>query len=341
MKFFNIDLHISVIADIKNIFENLGHQVDSLSLSGHSWVFNKNSNETKVINQNNWKQIDDEMCDKFYHEYKNELHKYDGFIVTHTPVFCKLYEKFNKPIICIASTRYEFPYTFDKQKWEKLNTYLKNNKNIIKISNNKFDKFYCELFTEEKWHLIPSLCEYTNAKYNNSKEQSLLFSKRLPINGLVNKDSLGKYSWEQLYSYKSIVHVPYNYSTMSIFEQYTANVPLLFPSKRLLTELFNKNLAMSEISFRQVLNFPAENVLEIYNDPNVYTNLSTFIENINFCDFYDKEWMPHLIYFNKIEELPSILINLNNKQISDKMQLFNLERKEKIYKLWGELLNGI
>lgn len=341
MKFFNIDLHISVIADIKNILENLGHQVDSLSLSGHSWVFEKENNLTKVINKNNWQSIDEEMCNRFYEEYKSELDSYDGFICAYPPAFSLLYEKFNKPIIVVSATRFEFPFTDNKTKWENLNFYLKNNKNIIKVSNNKFDKFYCELFTEEKWHLIPSLCEYTNAKYNNSKEQSLLFSKRLPINGLINKDSLGKYSWEELYSYKSIIHIPYNYSTMSIFEQYTANVPLLFPSKKLLIELFNKNLAMSEISFRQVLNLPAENVLEIYNDPNVYTNLSTFIENINFCDFYDKEWMPHLTYFDKVEELPNILINLNNKQISNKMQLATLERKEKIYKLWDELLNGI
>ena len=35
MKFFNIDCHASVIADIKYIFEKLGHKVDHKSLSGH------------------------------------------------------------------------------------------------------------------------------------------------------------------------------------------------------------------------------------------------------------------------------------------------------------------
>ena len=39
MKFFNIDLHISVIADIKKIFTDLGHEVDDWSLSGHAWAF--------------------------------------------------------------------------------------------------------------------------------------------------------------------------------------------------------------------------------------------------------------------------------------------------------------
>ena len=34
MKFFNIDLHVSVIADIRRIFNDLGHDVDDWTLSG-------------------------------------------------------------------------------------------------------------------------------------------------------------------------------------------------------------------------------------------------------------------------------------------------------------------
>ena len=44
---FNIDLHISVIADLKNIFESLGHEVESKSLSGHTWVFEKPQDENQ------------------------------------------------------------------------------------------------------------------------------------------------------------------------------------------------------------------------------------------------------------------------------------------------------
>ncbi|MCJ7767674.1 hypothetical protein MUP79_04735, partial [Candidatus Bathyarchaeota archaeon] len=36
---------------------------------------------------------------------------------------------------------------------------------------------------------------------------------------------------------KGIIHMPYECSTMSIFEQYSANVPLFFPSKSFLKEL--------------------------------------------------------------------------------------------------------
>jgi hypothetical protein len=339
MKFFNIDLHISVIADIKNIFESMGHQVDSLSLSGHSWVFNKNNNDTKIINAQNWKNIDESMCDQFYETYRDLLKSYDAFICAYPPAFSLLYEKFNKPIIVVAATRYEYPFTNSFHKWTYLNKYLKN-KNIIKIVNNKFDKRYCELFTNSDWKYIPSLCDYTGVKYNKKQNKSILFSKKLNINNLINKDFLGKYSWKDLYSYKSIVHIPYNYSTMSIFEQYTANVPLLFPTKKLLLQLFMQFLAMSEISFRQILGLKPESLFNNFKDPNIYSNINTFYENIDLCDFYDSEWMPFITYFNKIEDIENIIENLNCIEISANMTLKNIERKQKIYSLWKEVLDG-
>ena len=69
MKLFNVDCHVSVIADLKNIFKNLGHDVTSWSLSGHTWVFNESSTPVDIIGNNNWKSLDQEKCDKFYQRY--------------------------------------------------------------------------------------------------------------------------------------------------------------------------------------------------------------------------------------------------------------------------------
>ena len=70
MRFFNIDLHVSVIADLKNIFGKLGHSVDDKCLSGHSFVFNRTRNSVDIINPSNWKMLDKTMCDSFYN-YNN------------------------------------------------------------------------------------------------------------------------------------------------------------------------------------------------------------------------------------------------------------------------------
>ena len=72
MKLFNLDCHISVIADLKQIFENLEHEINSWSISGHNWVFNRNQSKVDIINQETWRNIDKKMCNDFYERYKIE-----------------------------------------------------------------------------------------------------------------------------------------------------------------------------------------------------------------------------------------------------------------------------
>lgn len=253
MKFFNLDCHVSVIADIKNIFEDLGHTVDQWSLSGHRWLFNLPECKSPVININNWRNIDEKMVDEFYLCHKKELEQYDAFICTHHICFLKLFEKFNKPIIVIASTRYEYPFTNDVARLNWLEDSLRNNKNIIKIANNQFDQKYCEHFLGNKWEWIPSLCNYTGSQYKKNIDKFVVFSKfpiKIPNLKYIHQSQLGHYTWQDLYSYSGIIHFPYNVSTMSLFEQSTAGVPIFLPSMQYSIELIkNKIPLFSEIVF--------------------------------------------------------------------------------------------
>ena len=88
LRFFNLDLHISVIADVRYILEQQGHEVVDWSISGHTWVFGKGPAVVDVVNQNTWGNLSPEMCDQFYERYKDFLSQFDGFIVTHTPAVC-------------------------------------------------------------------------------------------------------------------------------------------------------------------------------------------------------------------------------------------------------------
>ncbi len=101
MRFFNLDLHTYVIADVKNIFESLGHEVVDRGISGHTWVFNRITTPVEIVNENSWLNLSQPMCDAFYERYKDFLEEFDGFIVTYNSTFALLYEKTNKPIIII------------------------------------------------------------------------------------------------------------------------------------------------------------------------------------------------------------------------------------------------
>lgn len=315
MKFFNLDCHVSVIADIKNIFENLGHSVDQWSLSGHRWLFNLPEFKSPIINEYNWKNLNEEMVDKFYFTHESELDKYDAFICAYPPCFLKLFEKFNKPIIIIAATRYDNPFIDDHKKLAWLEDSLNNNKNLILIANNQFDKKYCEYFLKKEWQWVPSLCDYTKFKYNPSKKESIIFSKfAIKANkNFLHQSELGRYTWQDLYSYKKIIHFPYNVSTMSIFEQYQANVPLSFPSLDLSLNLIEQGFPL----FSEIV-FPNQNL------------------NRQAKFFINKEWLSYSDFYNG-----TIISDLFESFEDQKNKLVNLSNKTIIYNAWESILKKI
>ena len=339
MKFFNIDLHISVIADIKRILNDLGHGVDINYLSNHCWIFGAQPNNSYVINQNNWPHLDQKMCEDFFEKHSGELSKYDGFIITHIPMISLLYEKFKKPIIFVASTRYEYPFTTNTEKWKWFNEYINDNEYIIPLSNNLYDKWYCEQFTNREFKCIPSLCEYTESEYNPRNNQHILYSHRMDVNlpNLIYKSQLSNYKWSDLFSYKSMVHIPYNISTMSIFEQYSGNVPMFFPDKKFMIELWEKGFGLEQLSYTQVVNSEKKSLCEFKGgiDPNNVTDINLINKALELSDFYN---FPHINYFSSFNDLSDQLKNTDFMEVSKKMEQFNVEHKLDVYSKWSSVL---
>lgn len=358
MRFFNLDLHVSVIADIKQIFNNLGHEVTNWSISGANWVFKQDTAQVDVVNQNTFPHLDQDMCNRFYERYKDDLSQYDAFICTYTPTFAWLYEKFNKPIIMDAPIRYELPFTNKPDLWNAFNEFLVrgiDSKQIVALGNNLLDKKYGEYFTDREWLHIPSLCEYTNAKYTGQHQQSL-YSSRFKqyshylggswIDNLVNKENALRsgYNWNELTEFKSIVHIPYNVSTMTIFENYTSNMPLLFPSKTLMKQLITNHPTevLCETTWTQTWNLePKSPIKPGPNDPNNFADVDNFMKWVEYADFYDTEWMPHITYFDSFEQLRDTLSTLHARDISEHMKTANVTRREKVYNLWNNVIQGI
>lgn len=352
MNFFNLDCHISVIADLKNIFQNLGHSIDSKSISGHNWIFGKRPDEIKVINSKNWWFLDDRLINEFYQIYKDELSKYDGFVLTYPPSFSMLFEKFNKPIIIQIPIRYEVPFHDNQSKWNNFNDFLRKNidRNIIfPVANSLYDKKYFEYFVQRDCDYIPNICEYTDSQYEPISKK-FLYSSKYDVNigtEFFNKKMLGKYDWQQLANFKGIVLIPYNCSIMSIFEHYTANIPLFVPSLEFMLKLFETHKedgVLSELTWNQVFKTPSGSILFKTlkdDDPNNYENLENMKNWISLSDFYNQEWMPYITYFNSFEDLKEKINEIDLFSISQKMQKFNFQRKSLILDKWKNLLEKL
>lgn len=355
MKFFNIDCHISVIEDVKYIFKNLGHTVEDWSVSGHAHIMNKKKMSIKlktgkVIDGCN--HITRKIGQEFYDTFKDTLRDYDGFICCYPVEFCMLYELFNKPIIIVNCIRYEHPFTNSISNWNELNQVIKEleEKNLLKwVCNNKGDIEYTRYFTGISGNWIPSLCEYTSSFYKPEKDKYIIanrtsLSPKMLNNNAVHLYSIGNpFTWNDKCRYKGIIHIPYHNGTMSIFEEYTSNIPMFFPSKTLGKKLFNTpdKIMFNDLTFYRYLNIDEP---EEESNPNHLRNEKNLNMWFDTCDFYDDENMPYLYYFDSLEHLNVLLNTLTNEDLletSNKMKLFNESRKNIVYNKWKSILDDM
>jgi hypothetical protein len=169
------------------------------------------------------------------------------------------------------------------------------------------------------------------------------------IPNLVEKSkALGSgYKWSDRVRYKGIVGVPYNISTMSIFEFYNQNIPLFFPSIDLMIKMKQDftGYVLAETSWNQTWNVPSGSVIRSGpDDPNDFADLNKFKKWLPFADFYDSEWMPHIQYFDDWNSFRDKLVSIRDEElfdISSKMSQFNVIRKRKILDIWTTFLKRI
>lgn len=337
MKLFNVDMHISIVHDVKTLFTEIGHQVDSCCMSGHTWVNNEPQGSTDVINTGNFRSIDQSMCDRFYDTYKSVLNQYDGFIHSYPPAFAALFEKWDKPIYTIACTRYEFPCgsgdtgSDSRLKWlnEKLMSGYKNGQ-IKLIANNLYDKKYCEEFCGGEWKFIPSICKYVEHLTCNGSAGEIIVWDRTR-DGLKRELSHPRinlrFSTSQVYDrtklvdYAGIIHIPYNISIMSAFEHYAMGIPMFVPSYELLLSWKQQGRSvLSELEFPSNLN----------NSPKD--------EWLQLADWYDSSNMPGVMMFDSIPHLHELIDTYDREKVTKQMKDFYVVKKEKVISAWRETL---
>jgi hypothetical protein len=355
MKFLSIDQHISVIADIRYIFNQLGHQVHEVSLSGHSTVIGRPAGNIPMLMGDGWcSTIHQKKFEEFYNTYKDEFKKYDGFICCYPPIFSLLYKYFEKPIIIQVPIRYECGLEHVPEQWKEFNQYLQDgidNRMIYICANSIYDQKYTEGFINRYVNYIPSLCEYTGMSYNPTIEQFLYFgSFRVKDNSgrIIYKHDAMKagHAWQNIGDYKGCIHYPYNISTMSTFEQYTANIPLFFPTKRYLMEMFLDNIpVLHQISWQQQGNngTPVSKIPNNFEyDPNNFSDFNCVSHWLKYADYYTDN-MHHIQYFDNVDERDEILGYTINQllTISKQMREHNKSRKVFVYSKWQEILDRI
>jgi hypothetical protein len=355
MRLFNIDFHISVILDIENIFSDLGHSITDISLSDHAPIVGKKKEFIPDISNGKWIEYFTTDFAKQFNSRHPELSNFDGYISTYPPLFSILYLGYDKPSFVHIPIRFDYGIHSNAPSMRNtISTMQKaiESKKLIVTANNKYDAHYFNFLTGTTPEHIPSLCAYTSLQYNpglHSKNVLIYAEKRLDKSKIDFSYDLKNnlphgYKWNELLKYKAIVHFPYQLSTMSIFEHYTANIPLFFPSEELIHRLYLSGQdVLSQVSNYQLWNSSPKTVIP-YNgdiDLNNYKDPATIWEWLQYADYYDQDWMPHIQYFDSFEDLNSMIRTTDFQKISDNMKLTNIDRKQKIYSAWRMKLNEI
>ena len=359
MRFFNIDQHISVIADLKKIFGDMGHTIDDICLSGHAPIMGRKQDSVPMLDGNNWCGfVQRKAWDEFFETY-TELESYDAFICCYPPIFSYLYRRFTRPIIIDIPIRYEYPCQSSKEDWEDFNTYLQegvDKKKIYLVANNVYDQIYTEAFINRKVEWIPSLCEYTGAQYKPKRNEFLVYSAKPfdEFNGTMFKHKNSTlafgHTWQDVADYSGVVHFPYNVSTMSTFEHYAANIPIFCPTLDFLMELYKKGKeyrVLEQVSWNSTFGRPAGSLVKMQKpdnylgDPNDFNNHDTMEEWLKYSDYYNQYAMPHIIYFASFEELIYKALHTDLQAVSDAMRKFNYERHANTYLKWNQLIKRV
>jgi hypothetical protein len=254
------------------------------------------------INASNWASIGPESIKEFTSHYRSFLKTFDGFIATYPPAFAQIFEEFDKPVLAVAGTRYEWPLTLNADLWSSFDAFIQKSTSsgsLILAANNLGDADYLEYSTGVTPKYVPSLCDYTGHSWDGFVSKYLVVARSEELITQVGKvtnnlwvDSrsvLGKnYRWSDLAKGKALFVVPYNISTMSLFELATMGVPVIVPSGNLLKSLRQEYTGvLSELSFMEMNSMDISGLED--DDPNNYLSHSYLDWWIERADFYNSK----------------------------------------------------
>jgi hypothetical protein len=348
---FDLDLHVSVIADVRTQLDRLGLSLVDWTLSGHSWVAGRERDPVAIVNDRTWFSFGPRMARRFRRVYGSYLRSFRGFAATYPPAFALLYEGLGKPTVAVAATRYEWPFTHYAPSWDWLDDGLRRGVAdgwLTLAANNRADADYLHNYTGLTAVHIPSACTYTGLTYTGRRAEVVVCAgadlaaavvDELAHEAVPLRAALGaRYSQAELYDHRALVFIPYNVSIMALFEHYTACAPIYVPDRAFLKRLMKEHPqhVLSELSFTQVTRqppAPRPGAVDL-NDVHDEQVVDWYLDR---ADFYDLEWMPRIRSFESWKHLDELLATDDPREISAGMERDRPERLARIESLWDGL----
>ena len=233
--FWANDFHISTIGNVKKQIPSATF-IDK-SLSGACAQTDTCAKNLRVLNSGNGINPPSSVKQRFVDAYRNdaEMKRADAVLCFHPSAMCEVFMELSPRKFVVASTRYEMGRHAPSE-WKQWNANLKriaaNPLNIV-AANNRYDAEYIKYFTGLDPVVLPSTVDMPD-RYAPTKTTFLLATVHGNRAGLLTKQVArltpsvlpistaypGHYQYADLCKHLGIVHLPYQTSIMSLFEQY-------------------------------------------------------------------------------------------------------------------------
>jgi hypothetical protein len=138
-------------------------------------------------------------------------------------------------------------------------------------------------------------------------------------------------------AYTAVIHIPYNISTMSMFQQVRANIPIWVPTKRLLKQLWLDPKEPNEMSWTVFAPGSEANASTMDN-----VRQEDVIERwLSYADFYKPDVLPLVFQFDSIQELVEKVLTTEYQAAIDKAEETQQTRRENSVFAWEQVLQGL
>jgi hypothetical protein len=374
LRLFGLDHHHAVLWDVKEICRPLGVTVDFAWLSDGRPPVNE-AIPMEVPGFRNSLDIykpavDQALTPEFLSWFQSQ--HYDGIVTSHSLVTCYRLKELNLPHIHVNSTRFGNEWIQNPERHSHLvntlQTLLKQDRLYV-VHNNKGDKDYFRQFVStiqpHQELVVPSLCESplrlrlkppATPKFLLWDPRQLLlqpdksvFMREIYVH---LKKALGDAFESQailmtnarsylpegyLDDYTAVIHIPYNVSTMSMFQHVRSNIPIWVPSKELLQKLWTDPKEPNELSWTVFApgTETTASPLDQARDPRVIKRW------IDTADFYNPEVLPLALPFDSLEDLTTKLTTTDYQTLMDASERTQQAKREDIVFAWEQVLQGL
>jgi hypothetical protein len=321
MKILHLSLHKGCINDINYVFNKLNLDFESMFFFNETYTDWSPYYKMTSLQANIW-----------WNKYKDYFNKFDCILTSDTAPLSRIFLQNNwtKKLIIWICNRFDYSVEGDNDYYNLIrDAFSKPNVEIIGYT--AFENMYCQkVRSVDVGNKVITPCGNISHTYNNYIEKKHLnnliiippyhndtimmnLSKILYDIGIPNYS--GRYDGPMdLKNYKAMVHIPYAWSNLALFESLSLQIVIFIPSKT-----FIKKLAMQ---------------------PNFWHQNRTFLfTNIEISEWYNEAHKDLLIYFDSWDNLKLKIDTLNYEE--HKLKLIDFGEKHEINTLnkWREILN--